>query len=173
MPNKSVFEDQTEQLAIVVHALLQDKDRRSAFAQDPLAVLQQHGIEFKDPEVAKKVETELKQLSKWEPGDDICPPLRPIGMRVCNINTLPPVLRTVRLVVRASHITWYVKPKNIDDMLEIDKMQVDVFQTQVGMERLIDIQNAQIAEQNELILKQATEIKELKAKRNLEEHDPK
>jgi hypothetical protein len=148
MAGKPVFSEQAEQFTAVVHALLQDKETRVAFAKAPLATLKQHGIEFKDPVVAKKVEGELATFVGGLSDEDICPPwaFARVSARVGTWTTTISYARTGS-IVGATNVAWAVKPGDIEDVITIDRTRVDAFVTQVGLEGRIAIQEAKIAEQ--------------------------
>jgi len=148
MAGKQVFSEQAEQFTIVVHALLQNKETRTAFAKEPLATLKQYGVEFKDPAVAKKVEAELKAFAGKLSESDICPPYtwaiapRPVS---APRNVATTYVRTAS-VVRVANITWVVKPGDIDDVIKIDQPRVDAFVTMVSQETRIAMLEARIVE---------------------------
>jgi hypothetical protein len=142
MASKAVFSEQAEQFTIVVHALLQNKETRATFAKEPLATLEKHGIVFKDPAVAKKVEAELAAFAGKLSDDDLCPPWTyPIAPWPINpvVNPFIPFVRTV-------NIAWAVKPGDIDDVIRVDQPRVDAFVTQVSLEARIAVLEARIAE---------------------------
>ena len=147
MAGKSVFSEQAEQFTVVVHALLQDKETRAAFAKAPIATLEQHGIAFKDPAVAKKVEAELGRFAGGLSQDDLCPPwtwaISPMSV------TRTATIAYVRTgsIARATSMTWAVKPGDIDDVIRIDQLRVDAFVTQVSLQGRITMQDAKIAAQ--------------------------
>jgi len=119
MAQKAVFADQAEQFALVVNALLQNKQTRTAFAKDPLATLKQNGIEFADPAVAKRVETELVAFAgnASMPGpDDDWPP---------------------HFWIQAMSITWVAKPGEIDNVITSDRIRVNAFVTQTAQQNTI------------------------------------
>jgi hypothetical protein len=148
MASKSVFSNQVEQFTAVVHALLQDKETRVAFAKAPLNILKQHGIEFKDPAVAKKVESELTTFVGGLSDEDICPPWV-YARTATQVGTLTSTVSYARTgtIARVNNVAWAVKPRDIDDMITIDQPRVDAFVTQVGMAGRIALQEAKIAEQ--------------------------
>lgn len=145
-----VFAEQVEQFAAVVHALLQEKETRAAFAKAPIAILQQHGIEFKDPALAKKVEAELGAFLGGLSDDDICPPIQFVATayppRVTSW-TMTRVWTWTGPVVRAANVTWVVKPEGVDDVINVVQPRVDAFVTKVSMESTLAMRDAKIAEQ--------------------------
>lgn len=162
MAGKPVFSDQVEQFTAIVHALLQDKKTRVSFAKSPLVTLKQHGIEFKDPAVAKKVEKELAAFVGGLSDDDICPPW--MYARVSTgVGTYTSTFSYARTgsIARATNVTWAVKTRDIEDIISIDQPRVDAFLTQVSMTGRIAIQEAKIAEQAARI----TELEKLLAQR--------
>jgi hypothetical protein len=152
MPDKPVFSEQAEQFAAVVHALLQDKETRTAFAKAPLATLKQHGIEFKDPAVAKKVEAQLGTFVGGLSDDDICPPIQ-FAMASARISSATQTQTAIYSwtrtgpVVRATNVTWVVKPEGIDDVIQVNQPRVDAFVTKVSMESTLAMRDAKIAQQ--------------------------
>jgi hypothetical protein len=158
MAGKPVFSDQVEQFTAVVHALIQDKETRVAFARAPLATLKRHGIEFKDPTVAKKVESELATFVGGLSDEDICPPwvYARVSARVGTWTSTISYARTGS-IARATNVAWAVKPGDIEDVISIDQPRVDAFVTQVSTIGRIAILEAEIAEQ-------AARIAELEAR---------
>lgn len=147
MVDKSVFADQVEQFAVVVHALLQEKETRTAFARAPIATLEQHGITFKDAAVAKRVEVELARFAGAISEDDICPPwtwaISPMSVtRTATVS----YVRTGS-IARATSMTWAVVPEDIGDVIKVDQPRVDAFVTQVSLQGRIAMQDAKIAAQ--------------------------
>jgi hypothetical protein len=142
-----VFAEQAEQFAVVVHALLQDEATRVAFTKAPIATLKEHGVEFKDPAVAKKVEADLGRFL-GEIGDvDICPPIHFAYTRTyTNPYTSVYTWVRTRTAVRATCITWVAKPEEIDDVIKIDQPRIDAFVTKVGLEARIATLEARIAQ---------------------------
>jgi hypothetical protein len=146
MAGKPVFSEQAEQFTMIVHALLQNKETRAAFAKEPLSTLKQYGIEFKDPAVAKKVEAELAVFAGKLSDDDICPPWT-IVPRTWTIGprTWTQTMTRNIPIVRAVNITWVAKG-DLDDVIKIDQPRVDAFVTQVSLETRIAVLEARIVE---------------------------
>ncbi len=132
MAGKPVFADQAEQFTMVVDALLQNEETRSAFAKEPLATLKHYGIEFADPAVAKRVETDLIAFaagaSAAMPGPD---------------DTWPPRYY-IRTFARATSITWVAKG-DLDDAIRIDRTRVDAFVTQAALQSKIAVLEKKLA----------------------------
>jgi len=144
MEGKPIFSEQAEQFAIVVHALLQNEETRTAFAKEPLTTLEKYGIAFKDRAVAKKVEAELQAFAGKLSPDDLCPPY--YYARVSAINS--PRTRTYTIpqsIVRAANITWVAKG-DLDDIIKVDQLRVDAFVTQVNQEARIAMLENRITE---------------------------
>jgi hypothetical protein len=145
-----IFAEQAEQFAVVVHALLQDKETRAAFTKAPIATLQQHGIEFKDPVTAKKVEAGLGAFLGRISDDDICPPIQFVA------TAYPPRVMSLTMVrswvwtgpvVKAMSIAYVEKPEGIEEVIRVDQPRVDAFVNQVSMENTLAMREAKIAEQ--------------------------
>jgi hypothetical protein len=147
-----VFSDQVEQFTAVVHALLQDEETRVAFAKEPLATLRRHGIAFKDPAVAKRVEGELAAFAGELDEYTICPPwfFARVSARVGTWTSTASYARTGS-IARATNVTWAVKPRDIEEVISVNQPRVDAFLTQVGTQGRIAILEAEIAKQAERI----------------------
>lgn len=119
MSARPVFAEQAEQFTMVVGALLQNEQTRSAFVKEPLATLRTYGIDFSDPAMAKKVEAELATLlrsTSMPNPDDPWPP---------------------RLFVRAVSITWVAK-EDLNAVINVDRVRVDAFVSQAAMQAKVN-----------------------------------
>jgi hypothetical protein len=104
--------------------------------------------------VAKRVEVELGRFLGEIADVDICPPIQfaisypPRVMSMTRSQTLSMTMSWVRTrtAVRATTLTWVVKPEGVEDLIMVDQPRVDAFMTEVSLGNTIAMQEAKINE---------------------------